>query len=88
MIITTVEAAFGGAPFLLSDKCGAVTVFYPTFKSFLIRSLSLSIRRCVSHRHSFWFYAFVNYAAFHQTANIYEKGSKMSPECINLPLEE
>lgn len=88
-IITTVEAAFDSrAPFLLSDKCGAVTyLLTPTFRSFLVGSLCLSIRRYVSH-HCLLVLCICRLCSFSSDCKCIQEGSQISPECLNPPLEE
>lgn len=81
-IITAVEAAFkSGAPFL-SPKCGAVTIFIPTFKSFLVWSLSLSIRRCINHH----VLCICRLCSFSSNCKYIWEGSKISPERLTPPL--
>lgn len=81
------ETAFqSGAPFLLSDQCGAVTVFLSSpFQSFLSEAY-LGPPEGMWVIASFWFYALVDYAAFHQTANIYKWDPTLVLSVLSLPL--
>lgn len=78
ILVTTEEAAFkSGAPFLSSGQCGAVIVFLSLTSRASLCEAVLVHQKVYEVITSFWSYAFVDYAAFHLTTNIYKMNLKL-----------